>query len=430
MRRAFTALVRKDLRLFFTDRRAVILSVAAPIAIASFFGFIFGDGGEGRDISRLPVSVVDEDSSAISRDLVGRLASDSALDVKRVPLAEAQDAVRRAKTTVAIDIPAGFGTVAGRAFFAGGQKAELRLFYDPSRSTEANMVSGILTGHVMQSVSQEMFAGQSGQAAVGEAIPQIEQSSQMPAAQKSALLDLLHGVQQWNQTSRQGGSSVGGGLTIPFEVKKHAVTSAAGTPYNGYAHAFAGMGVQFILFMGIEMGVGLLLQRRMGMWKRLRAAPLSRGVLLGSSAASTTLISLFILLFLFLFARVVFGVRIQGSLAGFLGICVAFSLMTASFGLLIACLGKTPEGTRALSIMATLLLVMLGGAWVPTFVFPQWLQKATSVVPTRWAIDGLDATTWRGLGFSSVAQPIFLLLATALVCGGLAIARFSWEGET
>ena len=36
------AMVRKDLQLFFADRRSVIISFVVPIAIASFFGSIFG----------------------------------------------------------------------------------------------------------------------------------------------------------------------------------------------------------------------------------------------------------------------------------------------------------------------------------------------------------------------------------------------------
>jgi ABC-2 type transport system permease protein len=51
---------------------------------------------------------------------------------------------------------------------------------------------------------------------------------------------------------------------------------------------------------------------------------------------------MFIPMVLFGFARVVFDVRIQGSMAGFLSVCAAFSLMTASWGLLIAALGKAP----------------------------------------------------------------------------------------
>ena len=41
------------------------------------------------------------------------------------------------------------------------------------------------------------------------------------------------------------------------------------------------MGVEFILFMGLDAGIALLL-RQSGLWQRLRAAPLSRTALLGS----------------------------------------------------------------------------------------------------------------------------------------------------
>jgi ABC-2 type transport system permease protein len=165
------------------------------------------------------------------------------------------------------------------------------------------------------------------------------------------------------------------------------------------------------------------------LWKRLRAAPLSRGMLLGSRAVSAAMISLMIMLVLFAFARVFFDVRIEGSRAGFLGVAASFSLMTAAFGLLIAALGKTPEATRGLSVFATLLMVMLGGAWVPTFIFPQWLQAATVVMPTRWAIDGLEAMTWRGLGFSAAVAPIGMLLLFTAVFGVLAVLRFRWEAD-
>jgi hypothetical protein len=55
--RPFAAIVGKDLRLFFADRRAVLMSVLAPIVIASFFGFIFDEGGDHRDASRVAVFV-------------------------------------------------------------------------------------------------------------------------------------------------------------------------------------------------------------------------------------------------------------------------------------------------------------------------------------------------------------------------------------
>jgi ABC-2 type transport system permease protein len=181
--------------------------------------------------------------------------------------------------------------------------------------------------------------------------------------------------------------------------------------------------------MGLDVGIALLMLRQSGLWQRLRAAPLSRAMLLGSRAVSAAVISGFILTVLFLFARIVFRVHIRGSVAGFIAVCAAFSLMTAAFGLMVAALGETVEATRGYAVMATLIMVMLGGAWVPTFVFPKWLQKITVVVPTRWAMDGWDGMTWRGLGFDSIILPVVILLAFTLAFGAVAVMRFRWRTE-
>jgi ABC-2 type transport system permease protein len=256
----------------------------------------------------------------------------------------------------------------------------------------------------------------------------VQSASGMNAADRKALTDLLQSSRNWSRRS-QGGQAAGGGLSMPYKVKEEAVTARKGVVYNGMAHSFAGMCVQFILFMGIDAGMLVLMQRRTGMWKRLQAAPISRYTLIGSRAASAAIIAMVIMTVVFGFARVVFGVRVEGSFPGFVGICVAFALMTASFGLLIAVLGKTPEGTRGISILVTLVLVMLGGSWVPAFLFPQWMQKATFAVPTRWAVDGMDGMLWRGLDFQAALPPIGALLGFAVLFGAVAVWRFRWETD-
>ncbi len=429
----FRALVRKDLRLFFSDRRSVIMAFVAPIVIASFFGYIFGGNGGQTEASRVAVLAVDQDASVTSREIVANMTADKALAVQPAGLEEARAAVRKGKAIVAFVIPAAFGADAGRALFDAVSKPVIGLLYDPSHAAEMGMVQGMLSGHVMEAVSKEMFTGQTDRQAVKDSLAQIEQSAMAPADKKS-LETMLRGIDGWNARRDSGAASGNAtapqGLTIPFQVHSEAITSGIGVQYNGYAHSFGGMGIQFILFVGIDVGMGLLAMRQSGVWQRLRAAPLSRGTLLGSRAVSAAMTSMLVLMVLFAFARVVFGCRIEGSMVGFLCICAAFSLMTAAFGLLIAALGKTPEATRGLSILVTLLMVMLGGAWVPTFIFPQWLQKLTIAIPTRWAMDGLDAMTWRGLGFSSAIGPIAVLVGFTLVFGVLAVMRFRWEADS
>ena len=429
----FLALVRKDLKLFFNDRKAVIVGLLVPIVLASFFGYMFGGQSGKAETSKVPVLVIDQDGSDISRGLITQLGSDKNLDVKPSTLDAAREAVRKGKATVAIVIPKDFGKDAGHALFTGENKPELGVLYDPSHNVELGMVRGILSGAVMQTVSKEMFTGIGGREMVNESLAQVENNPRISAEDRTALRHLLGGVNELNeQREREGASGQGaitGGLTMPYETREQAITSGKDIEYNGYAHAFAGMGVQFILFMGLDVGIALLTLRQSGLWQRLRAAPLSRTMLLGSRTVSASLIAGFILLVLFGFARVVFGVHILGSFAGFVGVCAAFSLMTAAFGLMVAALGETVEATRGYSIMATLIMVMLGGAWVPTFVFPAWLRKLTVVIPTRWAMDGLDGMIWRGLGFSSALAPIAVLLLFTLLFGVVAVMRFRWRTE-
>jgi ABC-2 type transport system permease protein len=394
---AFSALVRRDLRLFFMDRRAVIMSFVAPILIASFFGYVFGGASADQPASRIAVAAIDQDRSAISKHVLAALGADKALEVKSADLEAARAAVRGGKTTVAVVIPAGFGDGAAKSLFRGedklrgGDKPEMQLLYDPSHNAELAMVRGILTQHVMEAVSSEAFSGGTG--GTGGAGPGLSMS-----------------------------------FSMPYTVREEAVTARQGVKYNSMAHSFAGMSVQFILFMGIDAGVMVLLLRRSGVWSRMRAAPISRFTIIGSRAASSAIVAMMILCVVFGFARVVFGVRIEGSFAGFAGVCIAFAIMTAAFGLLVAVLGKTPEAARGIAILATLLLVMLGGSWVPTFLFPQWLQSASFAVPTRWAVDGLDATIWRGASFTAALGPIAAMLGFAVLFGAIALWRFRWDG--
>jgi ABC-2 type transport system permease protein len=375
---AFRALVRKDIALFLRDRRALVVSVLTPIVVAAFFGFLFGGTGAGGNvISRMSVGVTDLDDSALTKAVVESLTQDASLEIQVLPEGQAQLLVKSGKLRAAIVFPAGFESAATGALVGVGHMPDVKLLYDPSQSMVRPVVGGLLTQHVMQRISRPNF--------------------------------------------------IGTAASVPFSLDSIAVTT--GPRYNGYAHSFAGMSIQFILFMGIDAGVTLLLMRQEGMWRRLRAAPLSRGVLLGSRVVGTTLISMLILTVVYLVAGLVFGVRIAGSVPGFVMVAIAFSLLAATTGLMISALGRSVGATRGVAMFSVLILVMLGGAWVPSFLFPEWLQHVTEFVPTRWAVDGLDAMTWRGLPLQSALAPTAILVGWSVLFALIAVWRFNWEDD-
>jgi ABC-2 type transport system permease protein len=423
------AMVRKDLLIFFSDRRSVIVSFVVPIAIASFFGAVFAGSGGDSQPPRIAVSVVDEDGTTISKGIVAGAAADKNLKVTTPAESEARAAVKNGKAALAVVIPKGFGDAAGAAFFSDREKPTLNFIYDPSRTIELGMVRGILTQHVMEAVSREMFGGEQGRRLVEKTLPEI-QSSGMAPDQKRLLLEMLGSVQKFYAEQGSAGTRAGDerrGLTIPYSVHEEAMTSGSNVAYNGYAHSFGGMAIQFLLFAMANLGVEMLLERQRGLWNRLRSAPVSRLTLLTGKAASGAIISLMVLFVCFAFAIVVFRVRVQGSIIGFFAISIACALMASTFGLLVAALGNSPATARGVTTLAVLLMVMLGGAWVPTFIFPVWLQQLTLVVPVRWAVDGLDAMTWRGVGLRGAIAPTLVLLGFTAAFAVMAAARFRWE---
>ncbi|MYM83840.1 ABC transporter permease [Duganella sp. FT50W] len=423
---ALIALIRKDLMLYLRDKRALMLHLLMPVVLAAFFGSLFG-GSPDKGASKIDIGLVLQDQSPIGRKIAAGLKADDTLRVVALSADEAQAKVRAGKLPVAVVIPDGFGQKAADALFSGRDKPELPLYYDPSQATVLAMVKGLLTQQVMQVTSASVMSGQGAGATARylAALPALDQRNP-EQAQLGEFLGSLKKFQDQQAATAAAGAETSkadapSGMSVPFNTSEAALSS--GPRYNGYAHSFAGMGVQFILFMGIDMGIGILLARQFGIWNRLLAAPVSLTTVLMGRVISGAIIASVLMCAMFACALLIFKVQIT-SVVGFVGLAVCFGLMTAAFGLFIAAFGKTPEAARGIAVFATLILVMLGGAWVPSFVFPQWMQTLTLVVPTRWAVDGLDAVTWRGLGLEGALLPMLVQLGFALVFGGLAVAKF------
>ena len=111
---AFAALVRRDLRLFFLDKRAMTMSFLAPILIGSFFGYLFGGVTKDRTPSKIAVAV---DRSGWQRDFEARRGGAERGSVargeRRGRWRRRAASVRAGKTTVGAVIPAGFGEPRG-----------------------------------------------------------------------------------------------------------------------------------------------------------------------------------------------------------------------------------------------------------------------------------------------------------------------------
>lgn len=432
------ALWRVNVLLYLRNRKAMLINVLVPILIAAFFGSLFGGGGGS---GKAKFGVVDEDQSVLSQALAHDLATDDNLTVQVLDRAQAETLVRKGKLSAAIVIGKGFGQAVGDAVL-GGPKPELLLWVDPSDTIIQGLAQGLLSQYVMKEALSLAFVGPMANERLQAFESALATDTTLPPEQRTALSKLMHSLSDFQQlqaqsepnTSENANASAptdtakkgNNGFSLPFVLHKESLT-ASQSGYNSYAHSFAGMGVQFVLMMAVDMGVALLLIRRSGLWQRLRSSPLTRAQLLTAHFLSTTLIASAVLAVVMIVGMAVFGFRAEGSWLGWALIIVAFGAFTAAFGLLLAAIGRDPDSTRGLAIMASLLLVMLGGAWVPSFVFPAWLQQLTLFIPVRHAVDGFDAVLWRGQGLEAAGLPVVVLLGSAAALLALAVWRFRWS---
>jgi ABC-2 type transport system permease protein len=367
-------LVRKDLRQFTADRRALLISFAVPIAIASFMGTLFGSTNTSGSTAKIPLLVVDQDNSKISQAAVKKLTESPTLSVTLSSLTEAQEAIRSGKSGLAIVYPTGFGEQA-QAAFTGGPPPVVQNLIDPSHSIEAQAIRGV----VMQSTIRALTGS--------EAKP-------------------------------------------PFEISMVKETANNSDTWSGVAHAFSGMAVQGLLFWAIESAMVILRERKMGIWNRLRASPVPASTLIIGRLLSATLRATMILTAVLGFGMLFFGIRVHGSWPGLVLLGLSAAFMASSFGLFVAALGKTEAQSRGLTILAVLSMTMLGGAWFPTFLMPKWVQTISLAIPVRWAVDGLDGMTWRGNGFGAASLDAAYLVGFAVIFTAIALRRFRFEAES
>ena len=412
------SIARKDFRLFTADRKSMITSFLVPIAIASFFTMIMGSTGGNQKATKIPILVVNEDSDPLSNVLVEKLKANENVSVELVSREVAKEAVKKGEKSIAIAFHQGFAAEAKAALFAG-EPAKLEEFYDPAKAIDRQVVQGAIMQVMMQEISQAGMTGDGAKLNLAMAA-----ASETDPARKKAWEDFMT---SWDALGKNGGMGAnGGGMKQPFEISASAMTASTDANAESNAtrgHIFAGMAIQGIMFFAIDAAMALLRDRRTGVWTRMKAAPVSSMSLVLGKGLGSWFIALLIFATVLAFGMLVFGFRVYGSWIGLAAVATMSALMTASFGLFVASLGKTEAQSRGMSVLAVLMMSMLGGAWFPTSMMPKVVQSISAVIPVRWAIEGIDAMMYRGAGLGSAVVPMAALAGFSLLFTGIAVTR-------
>jgi len=350
-------LIKKDLKIFFYDKKGLALSFLLPIILIALFAFSFGGAGQKKSAPK-PVNllIADQDTTKTSQDFLATLASRPTLQVTQVTETDAVERIQKGKSAAVLVLKKGFEKAVET-----GQPLPVEFKYDAAREIQIQMMLGVVKGHMMQQYGN-------------------------PEAFKNIRVQLTS-------------------LMKENEDK----------PNPGLIQAIGGTATMMLLFTIAAIGAGLLEEKEAGTLKRLLSTPVKPIHILLAKMSTGIIISILQLTVMFVFSWIAFDLPLFNDIVSLVILVLCISFSVSSFGVLLASLVKTRQQLQGMSTIIILLLSALGGSMIPTAMMPALLQKTAVISVNYWGIQGMFDIFWRQLPFLEIIPKMGILLGIGLI---------------
>ncbi|MFT7679929.1 MAG: ABC-2 type transport system permease protein [Planctomycetota bacterium] len=410
-------LIGKDLRLFFRDKVAVMLTVLLPVLLATVMGsamssMMGGGGGGGGALPKVRLLIQDDDHSEASAKLIEALQGGDGLRITLME--EARGAVRNGDAPAALVIPEGFG-----AELLSGSIPETRLLQDQASYISQQVISGNLMFALAQ-VNLELGGPALMRSVVGMlGVPDagLKRAEQLMESTWGSFDQLFSSMPADADSAQnpEAGGGLGGfdflgegpgllGVVAEDVVSAGAEADDGPPPSAGSSHAFAAMAVMMLMFNLVAAGGGLLDEEASGALLRLRLSPAGGLALLFAKYGFMVVVGSFQLLSLFLFGWIAFDVPVGQHLVPLVVTSLALCLAVGAMGMVFATACRTRKQLEGISTVIILLMSAVGGAWFPREVTPDWFQFLGNFTVTAWAMDAYHGALWYGKGLFATGE--------------------------
>ena len=201
----------------------------------------------------------------------------------------------------------------------------------------------------------------------------------------------------------------------------HTDVPAAMSPFSYVAPA------DLVLFLGITvmlLASGVVETRRLGLMRRLAAAPVSRRAIVAAMVATSLCVAAGQSLGLLLVGRVIFGVHWGDPTAVFL-VLATLSLAYAGAAALLSVRSATEEQAISVAVVLGIVCGLLGGCMYPLDVVGPVVRAVGHVVPQAWAMDAFVKLIYDHVGVVAVLPEIVVLALFAALLSGLAVRAYA-----
>jgi ABC-2 type transport system permease protein len=378
-----------EIRIYFSERSSVVFFLVLPIVFTAILGASLADDGAGAD-DRYSLLVVDADDSALSAELRSALESSDIVQPTFESQVEAAQLLEEEAAPALLTIPAGFGAT---LLAAGQAGVQLRTLPNDNRVFAIQQAVNAATGRVGNAVGAARAS-----VAEAERIRPFESAAARQAYFDAALAlarDVL-------------GSS-------PARVETTQAVRANTQLADGFEQASPGQLVTWVLVTLLGASVVFVYERRRGTLQRLMTTPTRQVTVFAGKIVGWWCMGLVQMTLLIVVGARVFGVNWGRSPAALALLVVVFAFTAVALGVALAAFARTPQQANGLTIVLSMLMAALGGAWWPLEITPPTYQTVVKALPSTWAMLGFADVILRGQGVAGVLPEAGVLLAFAAV---------------
>jgi ABC-2 type transport system permease protein len=387
-------LTLKDLTQILRDKKSLLFLVAMPIVFTLFMGFAYrGNSGDENADTRIPLAVVDpEPESRLNKMLLARLDSSDTIKTVRLNEVDAIESLRKGEVAGVLVIPISFSEQA-----EAGKEAQLKLIAQAS-SSEGQSLYQLLRVPISQLMSAVEIAQISAEKNPNEFAPTIELA--------------------WSKWEVQSQRSM---VRVEQAAAQESSDWTGGNPYN---QASPGILVQFAIFGLVTSAQILVQERKSRTLQRLMTTAMRPWEIVAGHLLAMFTLTFLQTAILVIFGQLVLNVNYFREPLGTLLVSVALGLWVASMGLLIGVVAKEEQQVILFSMIAMFLFSAMGGTWFPLETTGGAFAAIGKLLPSAWAMTGLQNILIRGLSLSSTLIPAGALFLYAVGFFLLAVWRF------
>ncbi|MFA5309893.1 MAG: ABC transporter permease [Dehalococcoidales bacterium] len=400
----------KDLKIFVTDRTSLFFSIVFPIMFIVLFTFIFkGMGGEDERLAlhlatqEAPGGLSQQILSGIETKDVSQLKPGDPVIIWDRDYNAVRAAVDNGSIGGFIGFPADF--TQGIVTDAG---TKLEVYAEAGATNTQAALNGMAAAIASQIGTSKVAIHASIDLMVRNGIIPNDPASIARASQELLAREV-------------GGGGANTYLAYATEnVGEVKVINSSNFVVPGYL-------VMFVFMAAGLSSLAVVQERQNHTLERLLSTTVTKEAILGGIYTGSVIRGTIQIIIFWTVGILIFNVDLGLAPGAVILLSVLMVLMSSAFALMLATLAKTIRSASSLAVLTSLLLAPLGGCWWPSFLYPEWLQNMSKIVPHAWATEGFNKLMLFGAGFGDAAPSMIALAVFAVIFGAVAVLRFRTE---